>query len=46
MTENRAYRKAMEREKALDEIKDNSGTQFDPRIADVFISILLEREDN
>ncbi len=46
MTENRAYRKAMEREKALDEIKDNSGTQFDPRIADVFINILLERGNN
>lgn len=44
MTENRSYRKAMGKEKALAEIEDNSGTQFDPKIVAVFIEILLRSE--
>lgn len=40
MTENRAYRKAMEKEKVLIEIKESSGTQFDPKIAAIFIDII------
>jgi HD-GYP domain-containing protein (c-di-GMP phosphodiesterase class II) len=33
MTTDRPYRKSLGREKALAEIRDNSGTQFDPTIA-------------
>lgn len=45
MTEDRVYRKAMSKEEALEEIKRNSGSQFDPVIADIFIESILE-EDN
>jgi HD-GYP domain-containing protein (c-di-GMP phosphodiesterase class II) len=44
MTEDRVYRKALTREKAMEEIKKNSGTQFDPHIASVFLEI-LEQEN-
>ena len=40
MTEDRVYRKAMSNEAALEEIKRNSGTQFDPQIVDIFLSIV------
>lgn len=36
MTEDRIYRKAMNRNQAIEEIKKNAGTQFDPYIAKVF----------
>lgn len=42
MTEDRVYRKAMTHEQALDEISKNAGTQFDPYIAGLFISHMLE----
>lgn len=42
MTEDRVYRKAMTHAEALVEIKNNAGTQFDPFIADLFISSILE----
>lgn len=41
MTENRAYRKAMSDEAAILEIRRNSGTQFDPKIARQFIEKVL-----
>ncbi len=44
MTEDRPYRVALTREKAIQEIKDNAGTQFDPKIAKLFIDI-IENED-
>lgn len=47
MTEDRPYRKAMTKEEALQEIKRNAGTQFDPKIAQIFIEIIGEdREDS
>lgn len=44
MTEDRVYRKAMLHEDALEEIKKNSGTQFDPQIVDIFLSIVGPKE--
>jgi len=40
MTEDRVYRKALTKEQALDEIKRNAGTQFDPLIAGKFIECM------
>ncbi|WP_320129375.1 HD domain-containing phosphohydrolase [uncultured Sphaerochaeta sp.] len=41
MTNDRAYRLAMTKEKAIEEIKINSGTQFDPKVSRVFIENVL-----
>ena len=41
----RAYRKAFSKSKALDMIKEASGTQFDPRIVKVFLDI-INKEKN
>ncbi len=46
MTDERAYSPSYSREKAIRELLDNRGTQFDPRIVDVFIRILEEEGDN
>ena len=43
MTEDRVYRKALPQEVAIAEIRKNSGTQFDPKIANVFLGILEEQ---
>ncbi len=40
MTSDRPYRKAMSVEEALTEIINNSGTQFDPGIVEVFVQIV------
>ncbi len=42
MTEDRVYRKAMSREEAAAEIERSAGTQFDPRIANLFLSCRSE----
>ncbi|MBI1821228.1 MAG: response regulator [Nitrospirae bacterium] len=42
MTSNRPYRKALSMERALEEIKTYSGTQFDPEMASVFLKTPLE----
>ena len=39
----RAYRKAFSKSKALEMIKEASGTQFDPRIVNIFLNV-LEKE--
>ena len=39
MTSDRPYRAALSIEEARDEIRRFAGTQFDPRVADVFLSI-------
>jgi diguanylate cyclase (GGDEF)-like protein/PAS domain S-box-containing protein len=44
MTEDRAYRKAMGKFQAINEIAANSGTQFDPEIAGLFIDKVLNKE--
>ncbi|MBW1784953.1 MAG: GAF domain-containing protein [Deltaproteobacteria bacterium] len=43
MTSDRPYRKALSREKALDELKRGSGTQFDPKVVEAFI--LVENQE-
>lgn len=43
MTNDRPYRKAMSEDEALEDIRINAGTQFDPRLA---ASFLLMLEDN
>lgn len=40
MTSDRPYRKAYSRGKAIQELKDHSGSQFDPRLVEAFLSIL------
>lgn len=39
MTSNRPYRDGMELSQALSEIKKGRGTQFDPRLCDIFLQI-------
>jgi HD-GYP domain-containing protein (c-di-GMP phosphodiesterase class II) len=39
MTSDRPYRAAMPLEKALDEIRDGAGTQFDPEVAKAFLEL-------
>lgn len=39
MTSTRAYRPALSHEAAIEEIKRCAGTQFDPKLADIFINI-------
>jgi HD-GYP domain-containing protein (c-di-GMP phosphodiesterase class II) len=42
MTSDRPYRLARPVELALEEIEDGSGTQFDPKVVDAFISLVEE----
>lgn len=49
MSRNRIYRKHLEREQIINEFIKNSGSQFDPSIAAVFVGMLNEgysKEDN
>ena len=43
MTTDRPYRKALTNKEAISELKNNSGTQFDQRIAKTMIEILEEK---
>jgi len=49
MTDDRVYRKAYSLEKAINEIKISSGTQFDPEVVDAFLLVIknydFEKED-
>ncbi|MDQ3707497.1 MAG: HD domain-containing protein [Chloroflexota bacterium] len=45
MTEDRVYRKALGHEKAINELRRNAGTQFDPRVVNAFIRILKEQPE-
>lgn len=40
MNSNRVYRKKLTKEDIINEIEKNKGTQFDPKIADVFLKII------
>lgn len=42
MTTDRPYRKALSLEAAIQELEENSGSQFDPEIVSLFINILEE----
>lgn len=43
MTSKRLYRNEFTKEEALNEIRKHKGTQFDPKIAEVFINIIEEK---
>jgi HD-GYP domain-containing protein (c-di-GMP phosphodiesterase class II) len=43
MTQDRPYRKAMSVEKAVQEIKDQAGRQFDPSVARTFVEQVLKK---
>ncbi len=43
MTSRRPYRGAYSHQEAVKELKDNSGTQFDPVVVDVFLSTLKRK---
>ncbi len=43
MTSDRPYRKAQSIETALEEIRRNAGTQFDPYIAELFIELIRKK---
>ena len=42
MTANRIYRNQMDIDYVLDELRKGRGTQFDPRVVDIFLAILEE----
>lgn len=44
MTSDRSYRKGLSVATALDELKKNSGTQFDPGITELFIELIKYQE--
>ncbi len=45
MTTKRPYREAMTENQAVQELKDYSGKQFDPRVVRAFISVLLKTKN-
>lgn len=44
MTESRPYRQAFSKEMAIEELRKNSGTQFDEEIVDVFIEKIIKNQ--
>jgi HD-GYP domain-containing protein (c-di-GMP phosphodiesterase class II) len=40
MRSDRPYRKALSREKAVEELRNGSGTQFDPKVVDAFLTVI------
>ena len=42
MTADRPYRSALSKEQVIEELRRNAGTQFDPAVVDVFLTILNE----
>jgi HD-GYP domain-containing protein (c-di-GMP phosphodiesterase class II) len=46
MVSHRPYKKSLSMAEALDEIRTYSGTQFDPELADVFIEMIQEDQED
>lgn len=46
MTTDRPYRRALSRERAIQEITKNAGSQFDPEVVEVFLSAMKEAPSN
>lgn len=46
MTSDRVYRKALSDQKAIDELKKYSGTQFDPKLVEVFLKLYKRYPDS
>lgn len=44
MTNDRVYRKALTMEKAIAELKQNSGAQFDPKVVSLFLNEILNNK--
>lgn len=44
MTSDRPYRETPGREKAIEELKKNAGTQFDPKVVEAFLRILISED--
>ncbi len=42
LTSDRPYRRAWDREKALSYIREQAGKQFDPKVVEVFLSVIQE----
>jgi putative nucleotidyltransferase with HDIG domain len=45
MTENRPYRSSIGREFAISELRRGSGTQFDPRVVEAFLKVVVEEAE-
>ncbi len=46
MTSNRVYRQAMSQSYAISELKKYSGTQFDPKMVEIFLEMLKDMKTN
>ncbi|MBR0303490.1 MAG: HD domain-containing protein, partial [Clostridia bacterium] len=46
MNTNRVYRNRLTKEKIIEELENNKGTQFDPAIADVMLRILKDSNNS
>lgn len=44
LTSDRSYREAWSKEKAAEHIRSESGKHFDPRVVDIFLSLIVEEE--
>lgn len=44
MSSNRVYRSKLSKEEIEEELRRNSGTQFDPEIVEVFLKFLNKKE--
>lgn len=42
MISGRPYKKALTKQEVISELKDNAGTQFDPKVVEAFLKILIE----
>lgn len=45
MSSDRSYRKSLSQEEIISELTKGKGTQFDPKFADIMISIMKEDEE-